>query len=88
MANLTKSEVEQIVDDEIKKFIDKKLDIEVSKYINRTGSKSHESTNELVKNGIDKLVQYLYIQNNLIQNYLQPRCCQDVKKRFLRLKIF
>lgn len=71
MANLTKSEVEQIVDDEIKKFIDKKLDIEVSKYINRTGSKSHESTNELVKNGIDKLVQYLYIQRSAWKNNIK-----------------
>lgn len=71
MANLTISDVESIVNDEMKKFINKQLDKEVSSLLNNQSSKTHNVSTDIVKNGIEKLAQFLWMQKATWKNNIK-----------------
>lgn len=71
MANLTKTDIENIVDNAIDEFIRKELDSEIAKLNNKNGSKTRESNNELIKNGIEKLAQFLWMQKATWKNNIK-----------------
>lgn len=71
MANLTKTDIENIVDNAIDEFIKKELDSEIAKLNNKNGSKTRESNNELIKNGIEKLAQFLWMQKATWKNNIK-----------------
>lgn len=71
MANITISDIESIVKDEIKTFINKQLDGEVSKLINKPASKTHDASTNIVKNGIEKLAQFLWMQRATWRNNIK-----------------
>ena len=68
MAELSKSEVKNMIDDEINKFIKSQLDDEVSKILKKSTGKSREITKDIVKNGLSKLAEFLWIRKNIWQN--------------------
>jgi histone H3/H4 len=65
MKELTKREVERIVKDEIKKFVNSELDDEISKLLKQISSKSRKTNAEMVKDGISKLAEFLWIRRNV-----------------------
>lgn len=71
MAELTKTDIQNIVDNTIDEFIKKELDFEIAKLNNKNGSKTRESNNELIKNGIEKLAQFLWMQKATWKNNIK-----------------
>lgn len=71
MGNFTKTEIENIVDTAIDEFIKKQLDSEVAKLNTKNGSKTRDSNNELIKNGIEKLAQFLWMQKATWKNNIK-----------------
>jgi hypothetical protein len=63
--DLTKTEIKDIVSDEINKFIKSKLDDEVSDVLKKSGSKSGKITADIVKRGLSKLAEFLWIRKNV-----------------------
>ena len=49
----------------------KELDSEIAKLNNKNGSKTRESNNELIKNGIEKLAQFLWMQKATWKNNIK-----------------
>lgn len=67
MKDLKKSDLEKIVKDEIKKFIKDELDGYISDFLSKSNSKSKKVTNDLIKQGLSKLAEFLYIRRNVWQ---------------------
>lgn len=65
--DLTKTEVKSIVADEIKKFISDKLDNEIEKIITKSTSKARKAHNQLTKDALSKLAEFLWIRRNIWQ---------------------
>lgn len=67
MANkeFTKSDIEKIVKDEIKNFITKELDGEISKLLKASSAKSRKEAVEISKEAISKMAEFLYIRRNV-----------------------
>jgi len=63
MDNLTKSDVEKIVKDEINNFVSKQLETEMSKLLKR--GKAHQDVNELVRIALETLFKNLWIRRTI-----------------------
>ena len=68
MKELSKKDIENIVQDEIKKFVSSEFDDIMAKMLKKTTGKSREVTKELVKQGLSKLAEFLYIRRSVWQN--------------------
>jgi len=68
MNNLSKTEVEKIVKDEIKKYIANKLDDDISKLVKSMSSKTRKASVDISKGAINKLAEFLWIRRSIYQN--------------------
>lgn len=62
---MDKSEVKRIVKDEIKRFITRELDNEISKILRGNNTKARKETIEITKEGLSKLAEFLWIRRNV-----------------------
>jgi thymidylate synthase len=62
---LTKSDVEKIVKDEIKSFVTNELGKEMAKAIKKTNSDPRKEVVEISKQAIEKLAEFLWIRRNI-----------------------
>jgi len=62
---MNKSEVTKIVKDEIKRFITRELDNEISKILKGNNSKARKESIEITKEGLTKLAEFLWIRRNV-----------------------
>lgn len=65
-SNLTKSEIRDIVGDEISRFMTSKLEDEVSKLIKR--GKARNEVVDLMKTALTSLYKYMWIRKDVWQN--------------------
>jgi hypothetical protein len=65
MKPLTKKQVRDIVQDEIKSFVKKEIDYEISRVIKDSNGKSRKELLDLIRSGISKLAEFLWIQRNV-----------------------
>ncbi len=65
---MNKSEVTQIIRDEIKKFIKDKLDDEVSQLIKRSGNKTHAEIVNMMKNGLEAAFKTFWFKREFWKN--------------------
>ena len=68
MSDLSKNDIEKIVKDEIKSFINSDLDNEISKLLKKMNSKTRDADSENSKKAIGKLAEFLWIRRNVWQN--------------------
>jgi hypothetical protein len=71
MADLTKKDVENIVKDEIDKFINKKFKDEFVKQIKSTTGQGRKEILELVKNALEELYKYMWIRRSVWKNEIR-----------------
>jgi hypothetical protein len=62
---LTKSDVEKIVKDEIKSFMSKDLEKEIGKAIKKNNSDPRKEMIEISKQAIEKLAEFLWVRRNV-----------------------
>ena len=67
MKDLTKIDIENIVQAEIKGFIADELDDIVGKLIKKTNSKTRNASTDIVKLGLTKLAEFLWVRKSVWQ---------------------
>ena len=68
MKDFSQKDIENIVNDEMKKFLSSELDTIMAKILKKNTSDSREVTKDLVKQGLSKLAEFLYIRRSVWQN--------------------
>lgn len=68
MKNLSKTDIEKIVKDELKSFLSSKLDDELSSLVKSSTSKTRRELAELNKEAISKLAEFLWIRRSIWKN--------------------
>ena len=66
--NLTKEDIKKIVKDEIKNFIQREFDTEIQKILSKSTGKSRKEMVKLVKDGVAKLAEFLWVRKSVWQN--------------------
>lgn len=64
MSDLTKKEVNQMIKDEFKKFVNNDLDNEVEKIIRKSSSKSRGEVTKTIKDAIEKFAKVLWVKRD------------------------
>ena len=64
----TKEELKTIVNDEIKQFVKNELDGELKRIMSKTGSDSRKEMTNVVKDGLAKFAEFMFIRKGIWQN--------------------
>ena len=65
---MTKTEINKLIQDELKKFIKDSLDAEVSQLIKRSGTKSHKEVVDMMKNGLEAAFKTFWFKREFWKN--------------------
>ena len=64
----TKEELTNIINDELKSFVKNELEREVKKMLSKSGSGARKEVNDIVKNGLSKLAEFLWVRKGVWQS--------------------
>ena len=64
----TKEEIKDIVNDEIRSFVKSELEREVKKLMSKSSSDVRKEMNDIVKNGLAKFAEFMFIRKSIWQN--------------------
>ena len=64
----TKEEITKMINDEMKSFIKSELENEVKKLIAKSNGNVRNEINDMVKNGLSKLAEFLWIRKGVWQS--------------------
>ena len=64
----TKEELKKIVNTEIKSFVRNELDAELKKIMAKTNSDSRKEMTNVVKDGLAKFAEFMFIRKGIWQN--------------------
>ena len=64
----TKEELTNIINDELKSFIKNELEREVKKILSKSGGGARKEVNDIVKNGLSKLAEFLWVRKGVWQS--------------------
>jgi len=64
----TKEELTNIIKDELKSFVRNELEREVKKMLSKSGSDARKEVNDIVKNGLSKLAEFLWVRKGVWQS--------------------
>ena len=64
----TKEELTRIINDELKSFVKNELEREVKKMLSKQGSDARKEVNDIVKNGLSKLAEFLWVRKGVWQS--------------------
>jgi len=64
----TKEELSRIINDELKSFVKNELEREVKKMLSKQGSDARKEVNNIVKNGLSKLAEFLWVRKGVWQS--------------------
>ncbi len=62
-----KEEIVKIINDELKSFVKSELEREVKNLLSKSGSDVRKEVNDLVKNGLSKLAEFLWVRKGVWQ---------------------
>lgn len=64
----TKEEITNIINDELKSFVRNELEREVKKILSKSGGTARKEVNDIVKNGLSKLAEFLWVRKGVWQS--------------------
>lgn len=64
----TKEEITKMINDEMKSFIKSELENEVKKLIAKSNGNVRNEINDMVKNGLSKLAEFLWVRKGVWQS--------------------
>ena len=64
----TKEELTKIINDELKSFIKNELEREVKQILSKSGGSARKEVNDIVKNGLSKLAEFLWVRKGVWQS--------------------